>query len=335
MLSQSRYTMPDSHRHHRRHAIVLVSIFLLSSIALVPTSSIAGHSKTTSVWSGTVNLVDGYTVESGDILIIEEGTTINLGDDKDILVAGRITVEGTFASPVILNSILGDHDGIIFNSSSNGLGSKIDNLTIKNSEYGITIYGSNPTINHLRVENADLVAVDMFDSASPRINNIVIEGGGQDIPLTTNWRKGIGISVGASSSPIIDGAVINNLVTRGLNYWGNSGGIVSNLQITNISGATTSIAAGIWIEDSLPLVANSNVIRSDNGVYVRHITEGWNTRPTFTNLVVEDSQYRGIMVEQYNHSQFSNLPINAIFNNLVIRGTGGGNAKTPGLGLLH
>ncbi len=333
MLSQSRYTMPDSHRHHRRHAIVLVSIFLLSSIALVPTSSIAGHSKTTSVWSGTVNLVDGYTVESGDILIIEEGTTINLGDDKDILVAGRITVEGTFASPVILNSILGDHDGIIFNSSSNGLGSKIDNLTIKNSEYGITIYGSNPTINHLRVENADLVAVDMFDSASPRINNIVIEGGGQDIPLTTNWRKGIGISVGASSSPIIDGAVINNLVTRGLNYWGNSGGIVSNLQITNISGATTSIAAGIWIEDSLPLVANSNVIRSDNGVYVRHITEGWNTRPTFTNLVVEDSQYRGIMVEQYNHSQFSNLPINAIFNNLVIRGTGGGNAKTPGLGI--
>ena len=333
MLSQSRYTMPDSHHHRRRHAIVLVLIFFLSTIALVPASSIAGYSKTTSVWSGTVNLVDGYTVESGDILIIEEGTTINLGDDKDILVAGRITVEGTSASPVILNSILGDHDGIIFNSSSNGLGSKIDNLTIKNSEYGITIYGSNPTINNLRVENADLVAIDMFDSASPRINDIVIEGGGQDIPLNTNWRKGIGISVGASSSPIIDGAVINNLVTRGLNYWGNSGGIVSNLQITNISGATTSIAAGIWIEDSLPLVANSNVIRSDNGVYVRHITEGWNTRPTFTNLVVEDSQYRGIMVEQYNHSQFSNLPMNAIFNNLVIRGTGGENAKTPGLGI--
>ena len=333
MLSQSRYTMPDSHRHHRRHAIVLVSIFFLSTIALVPISSIAGYSKTTSVWSGTVNLVDGYTVESGDILIIEEGTIINLGDDKDILVAGRITVEGTSASPVILNSIIGDHDGIVFNSSSDGLGSKIDNLTIKNSEYGITIYGSDPTINNLRVENADLVAIDMFDSASPRINNIVIEGGGQDIPLTTNWRKGIGISVGAFSSPIIDGAVINNLVTRGLNYWGNSGGIVSNLQISNISGATTSISAGIWIEDSLPLVSNSNVIRSDNGVYVRHITEGWNTRPTFTNLVVEDSQYRGIMIEQYNHSQFSNLPMNAIFNNLVIRGTGGDNAKTPGLGI--
>ena len=52
--------------------------------------------------------------------------------------------------------------------------------------------------------------------------------------------------------------------------------------------------------------------------------------PTFTNVVIEDSQYRGVMVEQYNHSQFSNLPINSIFTNLVIRGTGGVDAKTPG-----
>ena len=92
---------------------------------------------------------------------------------------------------------MGNHDGLIFNSSSNGLGSKIDNLTIRNSEYGITIYGSNPTINNLRVENADLVAVDLFDSASPRINNLVIEGGGQDIPLSQiggrNWIVGWGI----------------------------------------------------------------------------------------------------------------------------------------------
>ena len=185
----------------------------------------------------------------------------------------------------------------------------------------------------MRVENADLVAVDLFDSASPRINNLVIEGGGQDIPLNTNWRKGIGLSVGASSSPIVNGAVINDLVTRGLNYWGNSGGVISNLHVSNISGATTSIAAGIWVEDSLPLIVDSSVSRSDNGIYVRHITQGWNTRPTFTNVVIEDSQYRGVMVEQYNHSQFSNLPINSIFTNLVIRGTGGVDAKTPGLGI--
>ena len=325
--------MPAHPNSGFKRAVFLVSIFLMSSIAFAPMTSLASNSKSTTVWNGTINLVDGYTVESGEILVVEAGTEINLGDDKDILIAGRITVEGTSSSPVILNSIMGNHDGLIFNSSSNGLGSKIDNLTIRNSEYGITIYGSNPTINNLRVENADLVAVDLFDSASPRINNLVIEGGGQDIPLNTNWRKGIGLSVGASSSPIVNGAVINDLVTRGLNYWGNSGGVISNLHVSNISGATTSIAAGIWVEDSLPLIVDSSVSRSDNGIYVRHITQGWNTRPTFTNVVIEDSQYRGVMVEQYNHSQFSNLPINSIFTNLVIRGTGGIDAKTPGLGI--
>jgi hypothetical protein len=325
--------MPAPYSPEFRRAIFLVSILLFSSVIFAPMTSLASFSKSTTVWNGTINLVDGYTVESGEILIVEAGTEINLGDDKDILIAGRITIQGSSSSPVILNSIIGNHDGLIFNSSSNGLGSIIDNLTIRNSEYGITIYGSNPTINNLTVENADLVAIDLFDSASPRINDLIIEGGGQDIPLNTNWRKGIGLSVGASSSPIVNGALINDLVTRGLNYWGNSGGIISNLQISNISGATTTIAAGIWVEDSLPLIIDSSVKRSDNGIYVRHITQGWNTRPTFTNVIVEDSQYRGVMVEQYNHSQFSNLPMNAVFTNLIIRGTGGIDAKTPGLGI--
>ena len=325
--------MPAPYSPEFRRAIFLVSILLFSSVIFAPLTSLASFPKSTTVWNGTINLVDGYTVESGEILIVEAGTEINLGDDKDILIAGRITIQGSSSSPVILNSIIGNHDGLIFNSSSNGLGSIIDNLTIRNSEYGITIYGSNPTINNLTVENADLVAIDLFDSASPRINDLIIEGGGQDIPLNTNWRKGIGLSVGASSSPIVNGALINDLVTRGLNYWGNSGGIISNLHVSNISGATTTIAAGIWVEDSLPLIIDSSVKRSDNGIYVRHITQGWNTRPTFTNVIVEDSQYRGVMVEQYNHSQFSNLPMNAVFTNLIIRGTGGIDAKTPGLGI--
>ena len=128
------------HSHGSRRAIFLVSILLLSSVFFTPMISLASNSKSTTVWNGTVNLVDGYTVESGEILIVEAGTQINLGDDKDILVAGRMTIQGTSSSPVILNSIMGNHDGLIFNSSSNGLGSKIDNLTIRNSEYGAVSY---------------------------------------------------------------------------------------------------------------------------------------------------------------------------------------------------
>ena len=145
--------MPVPYSIESRRAIFLVSILLISSVVFAPVTSLASVSKSTTVWNGTINLVDGYTVESGEILIVEAGTEINLGDDKDILIAGRITIQGSSSSPVILNSIIGNHDGLIFNSSSNGLGSKIDNLTIRNSEYGITIYGSNPTINNLRVEN--------------------------------------------------------------------------------------------------------------------------------------------------------------------------------------
>ena len=84
MLLHCRYTMPDRLSRRSRHAIILVSILLLSTIAFVPSTSVASSSKTTSIWNGTVNLADGYTVESGDILIVEQGTTINLGNDKDL-----------------------------------------------------------------------------------------------------------------------------------------------------------------------------------------------------------------------------------------------------------
>ena len=316
----------------RRRAVALILLLLVSAAPLVPVATGAG-TRTTTVWSGTVVLQDGYTVESGDIVVVQSGTTIQLGDDETITVDGRFTVQGTTTAPVLLESILGNHDGIVFNSTSSGLGSKLENLTITDAEYGVTIYGSDPILNNLTVINADRVAVDLFSSASPRINDLVIDGGGQDVhAISTSWRYGIGLSIGAYSAPIVNGVTIDGLISRGLNYWGNSGGLISNLQISNISGATLAIAAGIWVEDSRPLITDSDVTRCDNGIFVRHITSGWTTRPTFVRATVEDSQYRGIMVEQYNHSLYSNVPYNAVFEDLELRGTGGPDAKTPGLG---
>ena len=103
--------MPAPYSPEFRRAIFLVSILLFSSVIFAPMTSLASFSKSTTVWNGTINLVDGYTVESGEILIVEAGTEINLGDDKDILIAGRITIQGSSSSPVILNSIIGNHDG--------------------------------------------------------------------------------------------------------------------------------------------------------------------------------------------------------------------------------
>jgi len=312
-------------------AFILVGLLILSTTPLDP---VTADSRSTTVWSGTVLLPEGHTVESGDILSVSPGTTIKLGSGYTIDVDGRISIEGTATSPVILDSVAGNHEGIAFNYSSNGLGSKIDNLTITNSKYGVTIYGSDPIVSNLTVLNADNVAVDLFSGASPTIRDLVIEGGGQDVHGTsTTWRYGIGLSIGAYSAPVLEGARINGLITRGLNQWGSSGGLLSDLQISNISGATLAIGAGIWIEDSFPLISDSEVNRCDNGIYVRHITQGWTTRPTIDDTVVENSMYRGIMVEQYNHSQYSNLPLNAVFNDLEVRGTGGPGAKAQGLAI--
>ena len=125
---------------------------------------------------------------------------------------------------------------------------------------------------------------------------------------------------------------MDNLITRGVNQWWNSGGIWSDISITNVSGATLAAAAAVWIEDSIPLFTILEVSKSDNGIIVRHISET-TTRPTFLDTKIEDCQYRGILVERLDHSNFSNLQTNAIFTGLEVRGTGGQKAKTPGRGI--
>ena len=307
----------------------MVSLLILVSSSHLVSSS---ESRTTTVWSGNVILPDGYLVDSGEVLSVAPGTTISVGSGYSIDVDGRIIISGTTSSPVVMSSISGNHEGIVFNYSSDGLGSKVDNLSVDDSKYGVTIYGSDPVISNLTVINADNVAVDLYGGASPLITDLIVSGGGQDVHgFSTTWRYGIGLSIGAYSTPIVRGAQIDGLITRGVNYWGNSGGLLSDLAISNISGSTMAIGAGIWVEDSIPLIEDSTVSRSDNGIFVRHITDGWTTRPTFESVVVENSMYRGVMVEQYNHSQYSNLPLNAIFNDITIRGTGGPGAKTSGL----
>jgi hypothetical protein len=318
--------------HFHKRAIFLVFLIVSTSFGTI-TANASQTSKTTIIWSDTVFLEDGFNVEVGQILIVQPGTNIILEDEEKIIVDGRINIQGTRTFPVTLDASSGNHHGIVFNATSNGHNSEINNLTINDAKYGITIYGSNPTISDLIVVNADSVAVDLFEGASPVIKNLTIDGGGQDVHgFSSSWRYGIGLSVGFESAPVVDGLNIDGLITRGLNFWGKAGGLFTNINVSNISGATLSVSAGIWVEDSIPLLTNTKINRCDNGIFVRHQTEGWTTRPTFSDIVIENSQYRGIMVERYNHSQYSNLLTNAIFEDLQLRGTGGPDSKTPGLG---
>ena len=242
--------------HFSKRAIFLVFLIISSSFGTI-ISNASQTSKTTIVWSDSVFLEDGFNVEVGQILIVQPGTNIVLGDEEKIIVDGRINIQGTMSSPVTMDANSGNHHGIVFNATSNGHNSVIDNLTINDAKYGITIYGSDPTISNLIVVNADSVAVDLFEGASPTIKNLTIEGGGQDVHgFSSSWRYGIGLSIGFESAPVVDGVNIDGLITRGLNFWGKAGGLFTNINISNISGATLSVSAGIWVEDSIPLLTD-------------------------------------------------------------------------------
>ena len=276
------------HSPHRKASAIFLTLLILLSPMLASASNMT---RATSVWSGTVSLPEGYHVGANEVLVIQAGTDVLIGESERLVVDGRLTVEGSISSPVSIQSISGDHEGIQFNSSSKGKNSVLENLTITDSEYGVTIFGSDPEMNNLTVINADRVSVDLFDGASPVIRDLVIQGGGQDIHGTTlSWRYGIGLSFGSGSAPIVLNAQIDGLITRGVNVWANGGGLLDGMVVSNITGATLAAAAGIWVEDSIPLFTETQVKRSDNGVIVRHQSPGFVTRPTFIGLEVEDSQ---------------------------------------------
>ncbi|MGY8702118.1 MAG: right-handed parallel beta-helix repeat-containing protein [Candidatus Poseidoniales archaeon] len=288
------------------------------------------QSRATTTWSGNVWLNSSYHVSSSDSLIITDCTQIWLATNTRIVVDGRLTIQGTTSCPVVLHSQgAGDHDGIQFNSSSRNRGSVIDNLTIEDAEYGITVYNSNPALNYVHIENADFVAIDLFNSASPVIRNLSIQDGGQDISNSWTWRQGIGLSVGNFSTPIIDGFTADGLETRAVNIWGNSGGLYRNLSLTDIGGAVLVPSAAIWIEDSQMLFEDVYIDECDNGVIIRHRSDGSITRAVMRRVVIEDSQFRGLLVDKENHQNYTNYQA-AIIEGLEVRGTGGSGAAAQG-----
>ncbi|MEZ8009277.1 MAG: right-handed parallel beta-helix repeat-containing protein, partial [Candidatus Poseidoniaceae archaeon] len=301
-------------------------------VELTPQSvgdSVNARAQTT--WSGTVSVTSTYTVSVFDELIISPCTNIEMGSGARIYIEGRLTIEGTIACPVTLISSTGsDHDGIQFNSSSNNRGSILNNLSIEDSIYGVTMYGANPIIHNLTILNPDRVGIDMFSSSSPLIYDLVINQAGRVLPFQGDWRYGLGLSIGSGSTPLVDGAIFTDHLTRAINIWGGSGGVLRNLVMSNISGSSWAISAGVWVEDSQPLLLNLSVDRSDHGIVVRHIDDSGYTRAVFRDCTVSNSMYRGVYVDKENHSNYTNYET-ADFTNLTVRGTGGEGAKTPNI----
>ncbi|MGA0352704.1 MAG: right-handed parallel beta-helix repeat-containing protein [Poseidonia sp.] len=289
-----------------------------------------GRAQTT--WSGTQTLTGTYTIGVADEVIIQPCTVVRLPANERIVVDGRLTVLGTQSCPVILEaSGLGDHEGIQFNASSSGRGSLVQNLTIEDAIYGVTVYASNPVMENLTVVNPDRVAVDLFSSASPRITDLYVDRAGRDLGFQGDWRYGLGLSIGSGSTPIVQRAVFSDILTRAVNIWGGSGGLIQGITVDNCSGSSWAMVAGIWVEDSQPLLTNISISSSDSGIVIRHIDDGGYTHAVVRHAHISDSMYRGVYVDKNDHLNYTNYET-ADFTNLTITGTGGPNAKTPNIG---
>ena len=325
-----------------RTAMCLVLLFLLPlAMHTVPPAQLGGESmqpveeaqgRAQTTWSGTQTLTGTYTIGVADEVIIQPCTVVRLPANERIVVDGRLTVLGTQSCPVVLEaSGLGDHEGIQFNASSSGRGSLVQNLTIEDAIYGVTVYGSNPVMENLTVVNPDRVAVDLFSSAAPRITDLFVDQAGRDLGFQADWRYGLGLSVGAGSTPIVKRAVFSDILTRAVNIWGGSGGLIQGITVDNCTGSSWAMAAGIWVEDSQPLLTNISISSSDTGIVIRHIDDGGYTHAVVRNAHISDSMYRGVYVDKNNHTNYTNYET-ADFTNLTITGTGGPDAKTPNIG---
>ena len=295
--------------------------------------SLPTSSKALIIWSGTMDINNDFTVAAGDELRIFAGTTLQMGPGVRIYVDGKVVADGTAADPITIQVQSGFtwHDGFQFNSSSRNRGSSLRNVTFNDAQFGITIFNSDPVIEDVLFNNVDLVAIDLFDGANPIIRRTTFAGGGQDVHGSmTNWRYGIGLSIGASSAPFVEDVNFTNQITRAISYWGNSGGVIRGVNITDVGGATMNISAAIFVEDSLPLIEDVSISKCDNGIYILHATDSLITRPVFRDVVVGDSQYSAIMMTKSDRSNYSTYMMGR-FHNLEVFGTGGPNSSSPGL----
>lgn len=284
------------------------------------------------VWSGVIELSSSYTVNVTDELVLSPCTVVKMDPSIRIYVEGRITAQGTKSCPVVFTqSSTGMHYGIQFNSSSNGRGSLMDNITIEDSVYGITMYNSDPRINNVTIINPSRVGIDLFTNSAPIIHDLYIDQAGRQVSYS-DWRYGLGVSVGAGSTPILDGVYMTDLRIRGLNIWGASGGMFRNIVINNVTAeGANALSAGVWVEDSQPLITNISVDKADYGILIRHIDDGGYTRAVVRDCVVSNSMYRGIYLDKANHTNYTNYET-ADFTNTVVIGTGSSGAKTANIG---
>ena len=208
-----------------------------------------------------------------------------------------------------------DHEGIQFNSSSSGRGSIIQNLTIEDAVYGVTVYGSNPVIENLTVTNPEMLRLTPstrphreLTTCSLTVQAATASGG--------DWRYGPGLSVG-SAPPIVNRAVFSDILTRAVNIWGGSGGLIQGITVDNCSGSTWAMAAGIGLKTA-SLCSRTSPLTSPIRAWSFATSMMAATRTPWSDTLTSAIRCKcGVYVDKNNHTNYTNYET-ADFTNLTI-----------------
>ena len=198
---------------------MLAFIFSLKSFGAAAPAEVEGTVKTDTVWSGDVLVVGDVLVPEGVTLRVAPGTHISFIESEsskiepmflsmgtELMVRGKLLVEGEKDNPVVFDAAPQDEDGnamkpgrgdwggIIFDGRP-AEGSVIRGAKITMAETAVSMYGSSPSLESCSIEDNKYGVVSMGGSR-PRLADCRVEGGV------------FGVLSGKGSSPVLTGTAV-------------------------------------------------------------------------------------------------------------------------------
>ena len=198
---------------------LLAFIFSLKSFGAAAPAEVEGTVKADTVWSGQVLVVGDVLVPEGVTLRVEPGTHISfiksesskiepmfLSMGTELMVRGKLLVEGEKDRPVVFDAAPQDEDGnvikpgrgdwggIIFDGRS-AEGSVVRDAKITMAETAVSMYGSSPSLESCTLVDNKYGVICMGGSR-PRLADCRVEGGV------------FGVLSGKGSSPVLTGTAV-------------------------------------------------------------------------------------------------------------------------------
>ena len=175
------------------------------------------------IWSGTVTLNSNYSIPSGESLIIEPGTTVQLASGVSIDASGVIDAVGTAAEPITFTSTGGTSPGSWGSIIINGSGAENSTLKYCDINYATDLEvnnTSNVTITNASISNSSGTDISVYNSSS-----FLAE---YDSVAVTNYNTGIDIDGGSNNNCLYN--VVYNPVGDGIGiiYNASSGTVGQN-----------------------------------------------------------------------------------------------------------